>query len=181
MRIPEIVETLSGLTAPVVDRAMCEQLFRVGRRRAIDLIQIFGGYRAGNAVLVDRARLLDHLRQLAADPDIQHESQRKERLSINLDLLKEHRAATRIIIKADPMARRKNSGGLPDGIVLQPGKLTIEFTGTEDLLSRLYALSQAAAADFEGFTALAEGERELTERQAPLGLIGSALLRGTQP
>ncbi len=38
---------------PVVDRATCERLFQVRRRRAIYLLQGFGGYVAGNTVLIE--------------------------------------------------------------------------------------------------------------------------------
>ena len=37
---------------------------------------------------------------------------------------------------------------LPAGVHLQPGELRIEFNGTEDLLRRLYELSQAILNDY---------------------------------
>jgi hypothetical protein len=46
--------------------------------------------------------------------------------------------------------------GLSDGVALEPGLLHISFRGTEDLLSKLYALSQAAAKDFDWFRAATE-------------------------
>ena len=45
---------------------------------------------------------------------------------------------------------------LSAGIALEPGHLHIEFSGTEDLLAKLYELSQAAANDFDRFRAAAE-------------------------
>jgi hypothetical protein len=48
LRIPEILNLLSAMHNPVIDRASCEQLFGVRRRRAIELIRLFGGYTAGN-------------------------------------------------------------------------------------------------------------------------------------
>ena len=41
-RIPEIIETLSAMGVPAVDRATCERLFGVRRHRAIDLMQRSG-------------------------------------------------------------------------------------------------------------------------------------------
>lgn len=41
--------------------------------------------------------------------------------------------------------------GLPIGISLSGGTLTVEFSGPEQLLERLYRLSQKAGADFERF------------------------------
>ena len=78
--IPEIITQLSALEAPVIDRAVCEMIFAVKRRRAIELMQHFGGYRTGNAVLLDRFALLIHLRQLEGSAEITWERQRKERL-----------------------------------------------------------------------------------------------------
>ena len=51
LRIPAIREYLRGMDCPVLDRASCERLFGVRRRRAIELMHFFGGYKAGNTVL----------------------------------------------------------------------------------------------------------------------------------
>jgi hypothetical protein len=61
LRVPYIIEHLRAIDIPVIDRRMCERLFQVKRRRAIALVQFFGGYRSGNAVLVDRNRLIAQL------------------------------------------------------------------------------------------------------------------------
>lgn len=45
--------------------------------------------------------------------------------------------------------------GLP-GVTIHRGRLTIEFFGTEDLLTKLYELSQAIVQDFARFERLAE-------------------------
>jgi hypothetical protein len=49
--------------------------------------------------------------------------------------------------------RSRKIAGLSAGVALEPGHLHIEFQGTEDLLSKLYELSQAAANEFEKFDA----------------------------
>jgi hypothetical protein len=48
---------------------------------------------------------------------------------------------------------------LPKGIELRPGELRIEFAGTEDLLRRLFELSQAILNDYERFEKLVEGAK----------------------
>jgi hypothetical protein len=40
---------------------------------------------------------------------------------------------------------------MPEGVALEAGRLTVEFGSVEELLSRLYGLSQAAALDYDGF------------------------------
>ena len=45
---------------------------------------------------------------------------------------------------------------LPETVQLNPGKLEIEFSGCEDLLSKLFSLAQAAANDYEAFQKASE-------------------------
>jgi len=98
LEIPSIVEQLLSLETPVVDRAICERIFRVQRRRAIDLMQRFGGYRSGNTVLLNRLDLIRRLQEMAADPDIEREHERKRRLSDHLVKLEKYRRATAVQI-----------------------------------------------------------------------------------
>ena len=84
LRVPEILAELSALDVPVVDRAVCERLFRLRRRRAIDLIRCFGGYQAGRTFLVDRSKLVAQLEQIRDSPDYKMEWRRKERLADRL-------------------------------------------------------------------------------------------------
>jgi hypothetical protein len=156
-RIPEIIETLAAWPVPVIDRATCEKLFCVRRRRAIALLQYFGGYIAGNTVLINRLGLIAKLQQLAETPEVNWERQRKEKLSAELDQLQQHYPARRIIIKsaAEPVCRSVHT--LPSGVQLRPHRLTVEFSNARELLAQLYDLAQAAADDFSEFLNLAEG------------------------
>ena len=72
--------------------------FRVQRRRAIDLMQRFGGYRSGNTVLLNRLDLIRRLQEMAADPDIEQEHERKRRLSDHLVKLEKYRRAAAVQI-----------------------------------------------------------------------------------
>ena len=83
LEIPSIVDQLMTLDTPVVDRAACERLFGVRRRRANELMQRFGGYQAGNTVLVDRLDIR-RLQSMADDPEVEREQRRKQRLSDQL-------------------------------------------------------------------------------------------------
>jgi hypothetical protein len=46
---------------------------------------------------------------------------------------------------------------LPAGIRLEPGSLKVEFHDSQELLQKLFALSQAIANDFEQFEKIAAG------------------------
>jgi hypothetical protein len=141
---------------PVVDRAIIERLFGLRRRRAIELLHRFGGYKAGRTFLVDRHLLIEHLRRLADGEEFQQERQRKERLGHTVDQLRRHQTAARVKISVQPDVFSRKLAELSAGVALGPGHLHIEFSGTEDLLSKLYELSQAASNDFDRFRAAAE-------------------------
>jgi hypothetical protein len=47
LELPRIQATLEALNTPVMDRACLQNLFGVGRRRAIQLMYKFGGYQTG--------------------------------------------------------------------------------------------------------------------------------------
>src|ERR1700689_4352257 len=76
LRVPEILEELRALDVPVVDRAVCEGLFRLRRRRAIDLLRCFGGYQAGRTFLIDRPKLVAQLEQIRDSADFKMEWRR---------------------------------------------------------------------------------------------------------
>lgn len=155
LEIPSILELLEASDAPVLDRAACERLFKVRRRRAIELMQHFGGYRSGNAVLIDRLDLIRRLQDFSAGPQFAQERARKQRLSERLIVLEKHRRAAAVQIPVRPEALDASVADLPAGVRFEPGKLTVLYTSVEDLLARLYELAQAAANDFDRFTDLA--------------------------
>jgi len=161
LRLPEILAELSVLDVPVVDRAVCERLFRVRRRRAIDLIRCFGGYQAGRTFLVDRPKLLAQLEQIRDSPDFKMEWRRKERLAERLDAIRRLQAGARVAIAVEPETLRQRLADLPAGVGLSPGALHIQFQSLDELLSKLFALAQAIANDYEAFERRTAGEREV--------------------
>jgi hypothetical protein len=156
LQIPEIVSLLETFDVPVVDRAIIERLFGLRRRRAIELLHRFGGYQAGRTFLVDRRLLIDHLRRLADGEEFQRERRRKERLDHTVDQLRLQQTAARVKISVRPDGFNRKLSDLMPGVALEAGHLHIAFSGTEDLLSKLFELSQAASNDFDRFRAAAE-------------------------
>lgn len=160
LRVPEILAELAALDVPVVDRAVCERLFRLRRRRAIDLIRGFGGYQAGRTFLLDRLMLVAQLEQIRDSPDFKMECRRKERLAERLDAIRRLQAGTRVAIAVEPEILRRRLPDLPAGVKLSSGTLHIQFQSSEELLSKLFALAQAIANDYEAFEKRTSGERE---------------------
>jgi hypothetical protein len=156
LHVPEIISSLEQFDAPVVDRATCERLFAVRRRRAISLMQMFGGYQAGRTCLIGREDLIDHLRVLVNTPEFGAEQCRKQKLSSRLDELHRHRTAVKISIPVSAEMTRRRLPELPDGISISLGAMFVAYSTAEQLLSRLYDLARAAADDYEGFCAVVE-------------------------
>ena len=153
LRLPEIREELSAMKVPVVDRAIFERLFGVRRRRAIQLLHYFDGYQSGRTFLIDRLSLIEQLLPLEASAEFALELRRRQRLIESLEQLRRSRAGARVVIPTEPV---QNGTLLPDGVFLICGTLRVSFDDVPDLLSKLYAIVQAAAADFEAFRAAAE-------------------------
>jgi hypothetical protein len=156
LHIPEIVSQLETFDVPVVDRAIIERLFGLRRRQAIELLHRFGGYQTGRTFLVDRRLLIECLRRLADGEEFRRESRRKERLEHAVDRLRRDQTAARVKIPVPPDVFRRKLADLSPGVALEAGHLHIAFSGTEDLLSKLFELSQAAGNDFDRFREAAE-------------------------
>jgi len=156
LHIPEILSQLETFDVPVVDRAIIERLFGLRRRQAIELLHRFGGYQAGRTFLVDRRLLMEHLRRLVEGEEFQREHRRQERLGQAVDQLRRQQTAARVKIPVAPDVFSRKLADLPPGVALEAGHLHIAFSGTEDLLSKLFELSQAASNDFDRFRAAAE-------------------------
>ena len=111
----------------------------------------------GNTVLVDRLDLIRRLQSMADDPEVERERRRKQRLSDQLVKLEKHRRAAAVRIHVGPEAASCTVADLPGGVCFETGKLIVHYNGVEELLSRLYELAQAAANDFDSFSATAGG------------------------
>jgi hypothetical protein len=116
----------------------------------------FGGYQAGKTFLLETARLAENLQALADTPEFRELDQTKRRLSSTLEEAWQKRAAHNFRIPVSASSRDRVVADLPPGITLIAGQLMIEFTCVEDLVSKLYELAQAAANDFDSFSAAAQ-------------------------
>ena len=152
--VPAALEALEQLTTPVIDRATLERLLRIHRRAAIRLMHRFGGYQAGKTFLISRPALIRQLKRVAVSNAYLIETARRERLSSELDKTGRLALARNVRIDAAPDKGERLLKDLPPGIHVNPGELRIEFSDAEDLLRRLYELSQAMVSDFARFQAV---------------------------
>jgi len=164
--VPTALEALEQLTTPVIDRATLERVLRIHRRVAIRLMHRFGGYQAGKMFLISRPILIRQLKRVAAGKAYLIETARRERLGSELDIARRLSFARNVRIDGAPDRCERLLKDLPLGIHLKPGELRIEFSGAEDLLRRLYELSQAMVYDFARFRDAVE---EQSQPETPCG------------
>jgi len=142
---------------PVLDRAVIQSVFGLGRRQAIELMHRFGGYRSGSTLLVERSRLVADLDRIAATGEYEREEARHEKLVAALARFRRSRRTEEVRIPVSVGVFDARLNALPDAVQLKRGRLEIEFSGCEDLLTKLFTLAQAAVNDFDDFRSASEG------------------------
>lgn len=148
---------LAEVSVPVMDRSAIQSIFGLKRRQAVALMHRFGGFQAGNAFLVERERVIAELGRIAGTGEYQRETARREKLASAVSKFQLVRRAHEVRIEVPPEAFGTRMSTLSEAVRLVPGKLEVEFAGSEDLLTKLFALAQAAANDYEGFQKASDG------------------------
>ena len=111
-----------------------------------------GGYTVGRTGLVDRALFQTRLEAIAAGEEFHYEERRRVRVHERLSEARRIVRAQRVKIVPPPAPPPAAAGPkLPEGVSLIPGEIRIAFTTPEELLSRLFGLSQTIANDYEEF------------------------------
>jgi len=90
-------------------------------------------------------------------PVVDRASCRRERLSETLERLRREKTAASVVIPVPRDVFDRKLTELPAGVDLKPGRLSVEYEKTLDLLQKLFVLAQAIANDFENFQTMAEG------------------------
>jgi hypothetical protein len=138
---------------PFFRRCDIEALFGLKRRQAINLMHQIGAIRVSNEIAVPQTDLVAWLERKALDPARTHEIHRRERVIGRIIELKAETAARAVKIVLPDAAP---SLGLPPGVSLQPGVLSISFHSGEQLLERLFLLARLFAANPQTLNTLDE-------------------------
>jgi hypothetical protein len=155
-RIPAAVKALTESSLPWVDRSTVETLLGVRRRRAQQILAALVSEERGRVVVVEKTALLEHLRRLAAGEDAFYEQRRRQRLR---ELLDQDRRrwieSPPVLVEPAPAVlaavRQKDFAGLPTGIELSPGRITVTFTTPDEALEKLLSLALAVGQNREVF------------------------------
>ena len=146
------LEALGNCEAALLDRGDLEVLLGVSPRQALRILNALGASLAGKNLFISREELIARLRGLHAGEDARYERRRLQRLDRTLALLARDLRARQVPLAAIPDCG--GFSGLPPSLRLRPGRLEVDFATPEELLARLFELSQAIAQDYESFERL---------------------------
>ena len=150
-RISRVLVVLDDQPTPLIDRRAIERLFQVSPRQALRILVQLGASELGKNLVITRDELISRLRSVATGETAHYERQRLRRLAQTLAELESQTQARRVSIDASPQAHQMKVASLPTDVYLSPGRLEIVFATPEDLLTRLFELSQAIANDYGTF------------------------------
>ena len=151
-KINEVIRELEALPRPFVDRATVEFLLGVGRRRAQQILAPCIMDRVGTNGLADRDAFIAHLRRLAEGDDGYYERQRRRKVAVILgQLQKERLERPRLLVEAPVQVLTQELENLPEGVRLEPGRITVTFDHAQQALEKLLALAMAVSNDFDRF------------------------------
>ncbi|MBV9083279.1 MAG: hypothetical protein JOZ62_11420 [Acidobacteriaceae bacterium] len=155
-RLDEVIATLEASPQAWVDRRMLEELFGIGRRRAQQILSALAAKRSGASAILDRAELVNHLRRLATGEAVYYERRRKHRLWAELESERRQWIDTPPAFVEAPAALvdsilKEDFEGLPEGVELRPGQITVRFANPDEALQKLLALAMAVGQNRERF------------------------------
>ena len=155
-RLPQAIAALENSPLPWVDRSTIEDLLGVRRRRAQQILAPLAAQAAGHTVIVDKTALIQHLRQMAAGEVTFYEKKRRQRLWRKLQEEHDRWAETPpVFVEAPPdmlqAVYKRDLEGLPEGVELAPGRITVTFETAEEALQKLLALAMAVGQNRKTF------------------------------
>jgi hypothetical protein len=154
-RIDEVIGELEALPRPFVDRSTIEFLLGIGRRRAQQILAPCVTDRVGSNGLADRDAMIAHLRRLARSEAGFYERHRRQKVARVLARLHQERLERpQVLVEAPVDVVAQELENLPEGVRLEPGRITVEFASPHQALEKLLALAMAIGNDFDRFEAM---------------------------
>ena len=157
-RLPAAIQALEENSEPWIQRSDLEALLGVGRRRAQQLLSPLAKHRIGSSLVASRADLIAHLKRVAAGDQAWYEERRRKHLWAQLDQMRRAWAIQPPVLVEVPQdqirrVERHDFEGLPEGVELAPGSITVRFSEPEEALRKLMALAMAISQNRLAFDA----------------------------
>jgi hypothetical protein len=137
-----LAEARAPKPIPFFRRRDIEALFGLKKRQAVNLMHRIGAVRVSRELAVEQRDLVRWLERMMSDPSVAVEQRRHGAVIDRIVELKAETAARAIKIV---LPDRTPSLDLPDGVSLQPGRLTVSFDNEQQLLERLFLLARVFA------------------------------------
>lgn len=147
---PSYIHRLNGILAearapkPIsfFRRRDIEALFGLKKRQAINLMHRIGVIRVSRELAVEQREVVRWVEQMLSNPAVAVEWRRHERVVDRIIDLKAESAARAVKIV---LPDRKPTDEIPEGVLLQPGMLTVCFENAQQLLEKLFLLARVLA------------------------------------
>lgn len=155
-RLPEVIRYLQESGEAWVDRPALESLLGVGRRRAQQLLAPVAKRRIGTSVVAKSADVLSHLQQVAAGEEAYYEERRRKQLWEHLgEARREWIRQPPVLVEVAAAEVRRvellDFDGLPEGVELGSGCITVRFRDPDEALRKLMALAMAISHNRRAF------------------------------
>lgn len=151
-RLEQVSRELHSLPDPWVDCAILEHALGIGRRRAQQILAPCVTRKIGKNGLARREVILEHLGRLSAGEQQHYERRRQQRLAEYLEGLRQaYLTQPRVLVESPASVLSQRLAGLPAGVTLAPGRITVGFGTATEALEKLLALAMAIGNDRERF------------------------------
>ncbi len=155
-RISTAIQELEARSDPWVDRDCLEHLLGIGRRRAQQVLSTLAEGRIGTSLLARRGAVLEYLNRIAAGEVAYYEGRRRAKLWNHLaDARRQWVEQPPVLVEMPERTQRRiellDFEGLPAGVELAPGSITVRFRDPEEALRKLMALAMAIGRNREAF------------------------------
>jgi hypothetical protein len=164
-RVPAVLDLLARPDAPaLLGRGTIEALLGVRRRRAILILHACEASQRGRNLVATRKAFLAFLERQRHEETLTRERDRQQQVAEALGQARKELAGPRISLPRPQTAL--TLAGLPPGIHLTRGNLSVEFTTAPDLIEKLFTVAQVFAHDYESLEAALQPEPEEAEPDA---------------
>lgn len=162
-QVPDALDQLRDGEGTTLCRQEVQNLLLVKKRTAQDIITVAGPVQVGNTNVVMRDDLIQYLSRFAPEVTAE-EKRRRVRFAANLNKIRqEFIEQPRCLVEVSPeeqkLASKRRLVGLPSGVTLEKGRITVCFESAEDGIRKLMLLAMAIGSDLEEFVERVEVEK----------------------
>ncbi len=154
--VPTAIRELETNSDPWIDRARLQSLLRIGRRRAQQLLASVARRRVGASLLAHRDDVVALIRRMAAGEQGYYDERRRQELWTELSQVRQQwLEQAPVMVEVPNAAVRRvellDFEGLPEGVELAPGNITVRFSTPDEALEKLLALAMAVSRNRPAF------------------------------